>query len=216
MTYVFSLPFLIIGIIYGFKIKNNYGYIFKFWFISSFLLFFVLNYVNINRINIFIFPMIYFTIEGIYCVIENSKPALIVIASVYAVLFVVFEIKYFSLEENGRVFVNDIKEVIGYVDNLEAEEIYFEYDFKEPYIYVLYYTEYNPNEFNSTKKYFDNEYIGSFDNIKGFGKYNFYIPESLDDTKKTVYIINKNNLDNLDYSNFQIKEFNKHIVLYNE
>ena len=42
MLYITSLPFIIIGLIYGFKIKSNYSYIFKIWFISSFLLFFVL------------------------------------------------------------------------------------------------------------------------------------------------------------------------------
>lgn len=216
MTYVFSLPFLIIGIIYGFKTKNNYSYIFKIWFISSFLLFFVLNDVNINRINIFIFPMIYFTIEGIYCVIENSKPVSIVIFTLYAVLFTAFEIKYFSLEENGRVFVNDIKEVIEYVDSLAAEDIYFEYAFKEPYIYVLYYTKYNPNEFVKTIEYFDNNNIGRFDNIKGFGKYNFYIPEQMENTKQVVYVINKNTNYNIDYSKFKVKEFDKYFVLIGE
>lgn len=216
ITYIISLPFLIIGIIYGFYVKSKYSSIFKIWFMSSFLLFFVLNDVNINRINIFIIPMIYFTIEGIYCVVENSKPALVLITTTYILLFIGFEIKYISLKDNGRVFVDNIQEVIEYVDSLDVQKIYFEYDFKEPYIYVLYYTKYNPNEFNKTREYFNIQNIGSFDNTKTFGKYNFYIPKKLEDTENVAYVINKNKLNNLDYSNFKIKEFNKYLVLYNK
>lgn len=216
MTYVFSLPFIIIGIIYGFKTKNNFSYIFKFWFISAFLLFFVLNDVNINRINILIIPMIYFTIEGIYCVIENNRIAMAIISITYAILFITFEVKYFKIENNGLVFVDDIQEVIEFVDNLDVEDIYIKYSFKEPYIYVLYYTKYNPNEFIKTIEYFDNNNIGRFDNIKRFGKYSFYVPEEIQNTKQVAYVINKNTYYNLDYSKFKVKEFEKYFVLIGE
>lgn len=214
MTYVVSLPFLIIGIIYGFNIRNKYISIFKIWFVSSFLLFFVLNDVNINRINIFIFPMIYFTLEGIYCVVENNKKTLILIAVIYVFSFIGFEVKYVFTKSNKYVFVDNIQEVIEYVNDLDAKNIYFEYSFKEPYIYVLYYTQYNAHEFKNTVVYFNEDNIGSFDNVKGFGKYKFYIPEEIENTKDNVYVIHKNNNENLDYSKFEVKEFKDYIVLY--
>lgn len=214
MIYIFSLPFLTIGLIFGFKEKNNYSNIFKIWFISAFLLLFILSLPNINRINILIIPLIYYTILGIdYCA-EKSKNLFIVISIIYILLFISFEITYFSMENNGYVFASDIQDVIEYVDNLEVDEIYFEYAFKEPYIFVLYYTEYNTNDFVNTVEYFDENKLGRFDNIKAFGRYNFYVPEKLEKNKDVVYVMKKDK--KIDYTGYTVKKFEKYIVIYNE
>lgn len=214
MIYIISLPFIIIGLIYDLKEKNNYSIIFRIWLLSALLLLFVLTDANINRINILIIPLIYYAILGIYFLIQNSKMILIVISTIYVFLFIWFEITYFSLKDNGYVFVNDVKDVIEYVDNLEVDEIYFQYAFKEPYIYVLYYTEYNTNDFAKTVEYFDNESLGRFDNIKGFGKYNFYIPGKLDNKKNVGYVIKKD--ANIDYTGYTVKEFKNYVVMVGE
>lgn len=213
MIYVISLPFLILGIIFSFNEKNKYIVIFKIWFISSFLLFFVLNNVNIN---IFIIPMIYFTIEGIYCVIKNSKTATLILIIAYIFSFIIFEIMYYATKINKYMFVSNIQEVIEYIDNLDAENIFFEYSFKEPYIYVLYYIQYNVHDFIRTVEFFDKENIGKFDNVKGFGKYKFYIPEELENTKNNVYVVHKYNINILNYSKFKIKDFEDYLVLYSD
>ena len=66
--YVISIPFIIIGIIFSFgnsKLKNDKDNIINIWFISAFLLLFVFKESNINRINILIFPLIYYIIKGL-------------------------------------------------------------------------------------------------------------------------------------------------------
>lgn len=211
MIYIISLPLAIIGIVVGFKEKSNYNYIFKIWFISAFLLLFVLSDANINRINILILPLVYYVVLGIYLVTEKSIYTLIGVAIIYIPLFIGFEIKYFSTENNGYVFVKDAETVIEYVNSLDVDEIYFEYAFKEPYIYVLYYTEYNTEDFVKTVRYFDEEKLGRFDNIKGFGKYNFYLPEKTGKNKPVAYVIKKDK--EIDYSGYTIKEFKEYVVL---
>jgi len=213
MIYIISLPFVIIGLIYDFKERSNYNNIFRIWFISALLLLFVLSDANINRINILVIPLIYYAVLGIYFVVEKNKEALIVICIIYTVLFIWFEIIYFSMKDNGYVFVSDVNDVIEYVDNLEVDNIYFEYAFKEPYIYLLYYTEYNTKDFIKTVKYFDENKLGRFDNIKGFGKYNFYIPDKLDN-KNVAYVIKKD--ENMNYTGYTVKEFKRYVVIIGE
>lgn len=216
MIYNISLPFVILGILYNRKEKNNYHYVFEIWFIAAFLLLFILNDPNINRINILIIPLIYYAVNGIYFCIERVKNILPIICIIYLTLFMLFGIEYTSVEDNGGVFITDIENVIKYVDELDVQNIYFEYAFKEPYISVLYYTEYDTRDFIKTVRYFSMENFGRFENISGFGKYNFYLPNEFKDTENTAYVVKKQNNHNIDYTKFEIKEFNKFIVLYKD
>ena len=217
MYYIISLPFLVIGIINSFKQKNIKINIIHFWLFSASLILFFFEGININRINIIIFPLLYFIINGLYIVTSlkiNKKntvfiPSIISIA--YLISFLGFGMKYVKVDNNGYTFANDVEEVIKYVDSLDVDNIYFEYAFKEPYIYVLYYNQISPNEFISTVKYFNDKSKG-FDNIKEFGKYHFYLPEGLE-IENSAYVIKKENSQELDYSQFKIKEFEKYIVL---
>ena len=108
------------------------------------------------------------------------------------------------------MFANNISEVIEYVDSLNVEKIYFQYAFKEPYIYVLYYTKYNPHEFIDTVQYFPEN--REFDRVKSFGKYNFYLPDNFEE-KDCVYVISKDNEFNINYDNFEVKEFKRFVLL---
>ena len=215
MFYVLSLPFTIIGLIYNLKNKNKYKNLFNLWFIAAFLLLFVLTETNINRINILIMPLVYYTVLGIYLIIQNYKKSFFAIAIVYSVLFICFECNYYLEKKENYVFVNNIEQIIKYVDSLDVDDIYMEYTFKEPYIYVLYYTQANPYEFINTVKYFDDVNLGRFDNIKEFGKWHFYIPDKIETTKKVAYVIKKDSQQNLKENDYIVKELNQYIILYN-
>ncbi len=214
MFYIISLPLTLIGLFDNFKNRNKYKDLFNIWFIVAFFLLFVFKEVNINRINILIFPLVYYTALGINMIFKTYKKFFIVIIFIYSVLFISFMGTYFLKQEKNYVFVDNIEQVIKYVDDLEVKDIYMEYAFKEPYIYVLYYTQTNPYEFVKTVKYFDDTKIGRFDNIKEFGKYHFYIPDKTGKTEKAAYVIKKDSKLNLKENNYIIKEFDKYIVLY--
>lgn len=181
IIYIISFPFCIIGLIHDFEQKNNYrySYLFKIWIIVAFLLSIVLSDININRINIIIIPLLYYTVLGINFCRKESEKFFIIILIIYIFNFIGFEIAYISRKDNGSVFVSGIEKVIENVNKANTNNIYIEYGFKEPYIYVLYYTRYNTEDFIKTVEYFKEENIGRFDNIKGFGKYRFYLPEQI-------------------------------------
>ncbi len=217
--YIISIPFLVYGIIYSIKNKEEikkYESAIDIWFISSFLLMFVLNEVNINRINVLIYPLIYYVINGIYIVVaKRNIISNSIILIVYIAFFVMFMCSYIFLKPaNNYTFVDNIKEVIEYVEKVKDRKIYIEYAFKEPYIYVLYYTKYNTHDFIDSVQYIDNENLGKFDNIKSFGRYNFYIPDDQEKYPDAVFVVKKKKNKQIDYSKYKkLKEFSEYVVL---
>lgn len=217
ITYLFSLPFTIIGIIQNFKnnkeekvLKN----IINIWFIASFLLLFAVD-PNINRINIIMIPLIYYTIVGIFEIVNTTKRVYILVIALYFISFTMFMNTYLHINSDEYlVFVDGIAETIEYVDRIQAEEVYVQYIHKEPYIYTLFYTKTNPNNYISTVQYFREN--GSFDNVKAFGKYKYYLPEEIKPQENVVYVLDKNNNLDLDYTQWKTTYFEKFVVLENK
>lgn len=218
MTYIFSLPLTIVGILSSFSKKENendkYINIINIWFIAAFLLLFAVE-PNINRINIIVIPIIFYTIIGINEIIADKKKVAILIAIVYILSFGLLIRDYSNINfDDYSTFVNGVEEPIKYVSDLEADTIYMQYAFKEPYIYVLFYEKTNPNEFYTTVEKFNKN--ASFENVKSFGRYKFYLPTEITPKEGTVYVLDKNNDLNIDYSNWKVTEFEKLIVLENK
>ena len=216
ITYIFSLPFTLIGIIKSFKInrdnKEIYKNIINIWFIASLLLLFVIE-PNINRINIIMIPIIYYTIVGIFEVCNNNTITILIII-VYLISFILFTREYINTDfDKYMVFVDGVEDTIEYLDSVEAKTIYIQYSYKEPYIYYLFYNKVNPHDYIDTVKYFREN--GSFDNVKAFGKYRYYLPESIEPVESTAYVLRKDNGLDINYSKWKVTEFKKFIVLEN-
>ena len=115
ITYIFSLPFTLIGIIKSFKInrdnKEIYKNIINIWFIASLLLLFVIE-PNINRINIIMIPIIYYTIVGIFEVCNNNTITILIII-VYLISFILFTREYINTDfDKYMVFVDGVEDTI--------------------------------------------------------------------------------------------------------
>lgn len=211
--YLFSTFFTIIGIIDSFRKDNvvdvKYRSLFNIWFIVSIILTFICE-PNINRINIIMIPIIYYTIIGIYLCSNKSKKIAISILILYIVSFGVFIFKYSKEDcDTYGTFASDLEEVIQYVENIEdnSKKVIVPEDVN--YIYVLFYSKYNTKDFVDTVKYED-EYV-EFRKVQSFGKYEF---ENIEYIKPgNVYIIRKSDLNKYDLSNCSIKEFKKYFVV---
>lgn len=189
ITYVISLPFTLLGMYLNFKQKESSKWIWNLWFLAAFLLLFVVE-PNINRINIIIFPMIYYTILGITKTLEKIQLSKIAFPIFYISLFISFQITYYITDWNNyRTFQGDVENVIKYVDTLAVDKIYFEYSFKEPYIYICFYNQINPKEFADTVTYQNGE--KTFDSVESFGRYYFYIPENINSQEDAAYVMKK-------------------------
>lgn len=206
ITYIFTLPFTVLGIVLSFSKKKDFEYsgIFNIWFIVSVLLLMICE-PNINRCNIIMFPIIYYSILGIYYCLQKSIYIKISIIIVYLISFIMFLSSYFNSE---AYFETDLKEVIEYVDTLNVDEVYITDNITQPYIYTLFYTKYNPKDYIETVEYFYKDI--NFEVIKSFGKYNFYIPETTEEN--SVYVVLKDGV-NINAEEFEITEFERFVVL---
>lgn len=212
IIYIVSLPFMIVGIWKALKSKKSIDWIFNIWFISAFLLLFVVQ-PNINRINIIIIPIIYYTIIGIKICFEKWESIKILIQIIYISFFICFEISYFTTDWNNYyTFTNQMKDILEYVDTLDTNKIYFEQSIKEPCIYICFYNKINTKDFINLVKY--KRDIG-FERVESLGKYYFYIPKMKE--RNAVYIIKSINEDKYDFkSDIFHKEYINDFVIIEE
>lgn len=209
--YIFSIIFTIIGIIDSFKKKKKldikYSFIFNIMFIASIILAIICE-PNINRLNIIMIPIIYYTIVGIYLVIRDRKKVAISISILYLMSFGLFITCYLQedCDEYGT-FTSDLKEVVQYVDNLDGKQVII--DENVNYIYVLFYSNYNTKDFVDTVQY-ENKYV-EFRKVNSFGKYHF---DKISDFKDhCVYVIKRANTHLYTLDNCKVKEFKKYVVI---
>lgn len=212
--YLFSTVFTIIGLIDSFRkdklIEIKYSYIFNIWFIVCIILTFICE-PNINRLNIIMIPIIYYTIIGIYLVVNNRNKVAIGIAILYVISFGLFMQKYFSEDCNEYgTFESDLEEVIQYVDKIEDRDIYITNKIKSSYMYTLFYTQYDTREFVETVEY-ENKYV-EFREVNSFGKYHFQKIDNLE-TEGNVYVIRKEDRENYNLEDCKVTEFEKYLVI---
>lgn len=189
LFYLISIPFFICGIVTAVRKykENEYNQIMNIWMISSIIMS-AFCVVNINRVNIVMIPCIYYIILGLYEVGKKYKSMIIGIVIIYLISFILFSITYFKQDFNQYfTFNSGLEKLVNYCEENECENIYCYYSFKEPFIYFMFYSEYDVNEYLRTVKYFSED--GIFDNIKSFGKYHFYLPEKID--KNSIVIVPK-------------------------
>ena len=216
--YLFSTVFTIIGIIDSFrknkKVEVKYCYLFNIWFIVSIVLICICD-PNINRINIIMIPIIYYTIIGIYLIVNNSKKVAIGIAILYTISFGLFVNKYFKEDcDTYGTFASDLEEVLQYAKELSDnsnKSIYITNEIN--YIFVLYYTQFNTNEYVKTVDYED-EYV-EFRQVNSFGNYYFKNIEEIENASNKAYIVKKDKMKKYDINkeDFKITEFKKYVVI---
>lgn len=189
LFYNISIIFFFIGIWNSIKKykDNEFNQIMNIWMISSIILG-AFTIANINRINIIMIPCLYYIAIGLYEIIHKYRTMLPCIVIIYVYMFVNFAIVYWHKDYNQYyTFTSGIKEVAEYCKQSNAENVYCEYSFKEPFIYFMFYTKADVHEYIETVQYFKEN--RNFDNIKSYGKYKFYLP---DDVEEGSIVVVKN------------------------
>ncbi len=187
MFYHVSIIFMVMGFVIAVtKYKENkYNQIMNIWLLACFILALFLDN-NINRINIIIIPCIYYTILGLDFITEKHKIITVGLIVMYTVFFVLFMRAYCQFDsDNNWTFAKGMDEVIEYCENSDAETIYCIVNDNEPYIYFLFYNEFDVNTYIKTVELKDPN--GTFRNIKSFDKYRFYVPENIEEN--TIVIV---------------------------
>jgi hypothetical protein len=135
------------------------------------------------------------------------------LTTAYVLAFAAFGYLYINTNfSNFAVFEDNLKEVIEYVDSKEADNIYIDNTFKEPYMYMLFYTKENPKAFHETVEFYRGDKM-DFGNVKGYKNIHFYLPDSMEENN--IYVIDKRRSIDIDESKYKTKEFERFIVIEN-
>lgn len=189
MFYIISIIFFVIGIKASLsKYKDNtYNQVMNIWMIAAIVLAAFCD-ANINRINIIMIPCIYYIVVGIYEFLSKYKVATLCVCTIYIVLFAEFMYVYTSKDYNEYyTFTSGVEEVVDYCNSLNEDTVYCQYSFKEPFIYFMFYGQTDVHEYLDTVQYYEEG--RTFDNIKSFGKYRFYLPNEI--KENSVIIVQK-------------------------
>lgn len=189
MFYIISIIFFVIGVKESLgKYKDNiYNQIMNIWMIAAIVLSAFCD-ANINRINIIMIPCIYYIVVGIYEFLNKYKVATLCLGTIYIVLFAEFMYVYTSKDYNEYyTFTSGVEGVVDYCNSLDEDTVYCQYSFKEPFIYFMFYGETDVHEYLDTVQYYEEG--RTFDNIKSFGKYKFYLPSEI--KENSVIIVQK-------------------------
>lgn len=141
--YLFSIPFALVGLILvsGFFIHKNsgveasksplksdkYAYALMLaWLLVSVASGIIVNNVNVNRINIIFYPMIFLCGIGIYSVVRKVRLLGVVVAVIYITAFAAFGASYFGDHARaiGNAFYNGFGESLEYVRDMDYDRIY--------------------------------------------------------------------------------------------
>lgn len=219
--YYIGVPFTIIGIINGIKqsvqaIKNkefNLNCIILFWLVSVLICMLLITNPNINKANAIFFPLVYFTMMGIFVIIKKQEQFLIFILLLFIVNFALFTNYYYNHYNRDynrqRFFATSYLEAINYSRTLSSSTVFVEPKLTEQeHIYVLLTNFVSPYDNKS------NEII----NIKHDDKditYNFSIPEEIDEY--SIYIVKEDSeyAKILNNYNMNQKKFDN-IVVYSK
>ena len=152
-VYIFSIPFIAIGIadLTNKKNKYKYGLIVLVWFVVAFFVGVMINTINVNRVNIIWYPMIILNGYGIYSIwkfLHSKKIILGIIIGIYIIVFTMFIINYYNKYQkeisNSYTFSKGFIDVVKYIEKNESDKkiiVSKDIDGVDNYIYLLYLTD---------------------------------------------------------------------------
>ena len=211
--YIYSLPFIVIGLIQSFKSKNKFILISIFAFISALILCTFIE-PNIYRINVLWIPTYIFLIYGIISIYNSKKSIGIILVLFYFVQFIGFTNYYFNsyqdnLKENKDY---ELLEIMSFVKEQHYNELYITQSMQTNYIYYLFVNKTNPN--NYSKYAIMEDGLRDY-NVISFNKVYFHLPAQTELKEGNVYIVDENELKQFKTNkNMKYKTYDNYIVIY--
>ncbi len=212
--YVFSLPFLFLGMIILFRQSRTKpaASLIIIWFFTAVFEGLVTARVNINRINILFYPLIIFTGIGIYSSIRfclqrpRLKAAGYLLPALWVIGFMLFSHTYFTVyaDQSRSLFMEDFGHALTAIKGTDAPKVYISADAQyKGYSHVseiltLFYLD------------IDAEYYQSSDFSERF---TFKIPPEPDPGEDAVYVAAKDDLPLFDEGLYSFVDYGKFYVI---
>ncbi len=215
IDYMISIPFAIVGLFYKDQEKENRVFIniLRIWFTVSILMMCIIS-PNINRINITFIPVVIFSFLGLKQICSLSKKVEVVMLTTYTLSFAAF-LSVYCGEWNNRLkssFFYSFGDAVKYTETIkDYDNCYVTTSLNQPYIFVLYYTKYNTNDYISTVE--KHNPGASFESIKSFGNYYFYLPSKLEEGNVYILYNGDNKYSKEELSNYKVTHFYYYYVI---
>jgi hypothetical protein len=153
--YPFMLAFIILGIYVLFVKHKGKATEMKFWFISAFIAALAIH-ININRINMIFFPLIFMATLGIAEIQRHAKFVVPVFSSLIIITTIAFANVYFTSfnRNNQYMYFDKYDNAIEYaIQNTDPDSTIYISGVNAPYVFVLYVTKMPPQRFINTVVY---------------------------------------------------------------
>jgi len=220
IIYLFSLPFMILGLctFISDSWQKRKGFNPSFIFIAaliSIIILACLSTLNINRANFAFMPITFLTIYGMLFVMRHLKKVTTLILAVYIVAFVCFSSCYFTTyqQEIGHSFSYGYGDAIKYAESKAEGKIYSSSYINAPYILTMFYLKTDPKIFIDTVDYLNPDSECRF--VNSFDRYYTGIPNPLPKSDKNAYIFSNyeySQRTDFSKSDYEIKVFGNFTV----
>jgi len=212
--YSFMLAFIFFGIYVLFTKFKGKASEMKFWLISAIILALVVN-ININRVNMIFFPLIFAAALGIAEIQKHVKffvPVLACLIITTTAVFVNVYITSFN-QDNQYMYFNLYDKAIEYaVQNSPPNSTIYVSGVSAPYVFVLYATKMPPQQFINTAVYANPD--GKMRYVLRFDRFVNGLPNSLNKGETAIFHVNEEN-HNLRNEAKKVTEFGNFLVVEN-
>jgi len=212
--YPFMLVFIVFGIYVLFTMFKGKAAEIKFWLLSAIVLALVIN-ININRINMIFFPLIFSATLGIAEIQKHVKAFVSVLASLIIITAAAFTNVYFTSfnQDNQYMYFNLYDKAIEYaVQNSSSNSTIYISGVNAPYVFALYATKMQPQRFKNTVIYANPN--GEIRHVLRFDRFVTDVPRSLNEGETGVFHKNEVN-HNLRSRAKKITTFGNFLVVEN-
>ncbi|WP_168121043.1 glycosyltransferase family 39 protein [Paenibacillus sp. HB172176] len=174
--YSIALPFIAIGLLAAihtaFKNKSFPWMILVLWLLAAILVAAV-TAVNINRINIIFYPIIFLAASGILWISRNIERSMLLVLPAFIVFFSLFSWHYYTdyRKQMSPLFYESFGDAVKYASGSTQGDVHITTSVNMPYIYVLFYERTDPGLFLSQVVYSNPG--AAFQQVESFGRYSF-------------------------------------------
>ena len=211
---LFSTPFIILGFLVlcheYFKKRKHADALMLAWCVTSICLCMLVS-ININRIGVALFPLVYCMTLGVVF-FRKQKFVFLPVIALYLVSFVSFTWTYFTVfpAQIAPLFFDGLTEAIADAAGNPVSQVCVTGNVNMPYIYALFATKEDPHVFLHTVQY---ENPGAeFQSVSRYGRFTFGL-DRCDPSHTDAYVIRADELTPFVNQNFLTDTYGGYIVL---
>ncbi len=211
--YLFSLPFMFLGIFSVLKDRENKSRYLVFPMLPAALVLAAVSRLNINRGNIIMVLILYCSVEGIYFAMQRIKRVVFPVICIYCIGFCLFCGVYFTTYQTqiGHDFFNGFGKAVKEAAQATEGPVYLTDSVNAPYIYALFYQQTDSRRFLETVEYKNPQ--SSVREVVSFDRFVTGLPEEKEPAYLAAYVANAKEAAGFDEQFFKKTNIKNYYVI---